>query len=47
MNDVHDFGLLLNEFKDILSEKEFDKLSTQWENEYREYLFEKVKNFKK
>ena len=47
MKNVHQFGLLLNELQDTLDEKELKTLTDQWENEYREYLFDKVRSFKK
>jgi len=47
MKNVHQFGLLLNELQDTLNDKELKILTDQWENEYREYLFDKVRNFKK
>ena len=47
MKNVHQFGLLLNELQDTLNDKELKTLTDQWEDEYREYLFNKVRNFKK
>ena len=44
--NVHQFGMYLQEFKHLYTEDEYYQLQDQWQEEYQQYLMDKVRHKK-